>query len=343
MAKCFSVVLVVFAVSAANVPDSSNNVVDLGKILKKMKSLESKVAEVEMLKRKVATLENGKASKRIADMQLQKSDTADIETLKRRVAAIEKEKSTRNGICRIKNNPCGDGCICVENYLLVSKYFCDCRSQITRRDCKEHYQQGARINGLYTINNNINGHNLQVFCDQTTDGGGWTVIQRRVDGSENFYRNWTEYKLGFGQLHREHWLGNENIFHLTSQAFLRGSQVRFDMLVKGGSTMKWAKYSSFSISNEVSGYRLHVSGHSGTITGGYKFTYQDGMKFTTYDRDNDVHDSLQCAVYCHGGFWYRDCNHVNPNGRFEKEGNIEQVFRWYPHRLTFIEMKVRRK
>ena len=78
-----------------------------------------------------------------------------------------------------------------------------------------------------------------------------------MDASENFYRSWVEYKLGFGQLRREHWLGNENIFHLTSQAFLKGSELRFDMLVKGASTMEWAKYSNFNVNNEASGYKLH--------------------------------------------------------------------------------------
>lgn len=41
-------------------------------------------------------------------------------------------------------------------------------------------------------------------CDMITDGGGWIVIQRRVaGGSVNFYRNWTEYENGFGDLDNE--------------------------------------------------------------------------------------------------------------------------------------------
>lgn len=48
-----------------------------------------------------------------------------------------------------------------------------------------------------------------------TKGGGWTVIQKRFDGSEDFFREWRDYKFGFGNLHREFWIGLENIYQLT--------------------------------------------------------------------------------------------------------------------------------
>ena len=38
-----------------------------------------------------------------------------------------------------------------------------------------------------------------VYC-QAEAGHNWTVIQRRVDDSVNFYRNWADYRAGFGEI-----------------------------------------------------------------------------------------------------------------------------------------------
>ncbi|XP_066917957.1 fibrinogen C domain-containing protein 1-B-like [Clytia hemisphaerica] len=226
---------------------------------------------------------------------------------------------------------------------MVQKFYCDCRNKPVRRDCKEHHGSGERINGLYRINKNVASIIVQVFCDQTTDGGGWTLLQRRVDGSENFYRNWTEYKNGFGKLNKEHWLGNENLYLLSSQAFLKRSEVRFDLMPKKGG-MLWAKYSNFEITSEATGYEIHISGYSGTA--GDRMSYHDGMKFSTYEKDLDKSSGTNCAVRDHGAWWYRTCTTINLNGvydEFSKQANGYSAFWWDPHRLRYSEMKLRRK
>ena len=55
-----------------------------------------------------------------------------------------------------------------------------------------------------------------MFCDQKAAGGGWTVLQKRLDGSVNFYLCWADYKGGFGNFKGEFWLGLDKINHLTN-------------------------------------------------------------------------------------------------------------------------------
>ena len=78
------------------------------------------------------------------------------------------------------------------------------------RDCKDAYENGKRKSGIYHINPDGTGL-FSTYCDMQSDGGGWTVIQRRRDGSVNFYRNWKDYVMGFGDLNGEYWLGLEKI------------------------------------------------------------------------------------------------------------------------------------
>ena len=263
----------------------------------------------------------------------------------KRSPAMKPGVITQHGICQImKSSPCGN-CDCVEDLSLFQKYFCDCRAIPVERDCKEHYLQGQRVDGLYLVNYNHGNRLAQVFCDQTTDGGGWTVAQRHMDGSENFFRNWTEYKVGFGELHKEHWLGNEPIYLLTSQAFFKGSELRVELQIKGESTMRWAKYSRFGVDSEHTGYALRVTGFSGSSGLDDRLAYHNNMKFSTYDVDNDLRSSGSCSLTYFGAWWYNDCHHSNLNAQYNEFQVYDwtQSFSWYPNLLQFSEMKFRRK
>ena len=140
---------------------------------------------------------------------------------------------------------------------------------------------------VYTLSPD-RGVPFQAYCDMHIDGGGWTVFQRRKDGSVNFYRGWKDYVNGFGNLNGEHWLGLEKIYRLTKSTSL----LRVDMTsyAKGS---KYAKYSNFKVGNSASKYTLHVSGYSGNA--GDSLKYHSGMKFATKDNKNNKFGKKLCS------------------------------------------------
>ena len=175
------------------------------------------------------------------------------------------------------------------------------------KDCTALYQGGERRNGVYTVQPDKQPA-FQVYCDMTTDGGGWTVFQRRQDGSVDFYLNWQQYKTGFENLNGEFWLGNDYIHRLTAR---KASSLRVEVEDWDG-TRKYAKYGSFGIGDESDKYRLRVGLYSGTA--GDSMNRHNNLAFTTKDRDNDKH-SINCAID-HGAWWYDNCHDSDLNGKY---------------------------
>ena len=101
---------------------------------------------------------------------------------------------------------------------------------------------------------------FQVLCDMTTDGGGWTIFQRRMDGSVDFYVDWESYKRGFGNLEGEFWLGNDYLHRLTESASM---VFRIDMEDYEGDR-RFAKYMTFAVADESDNYRVTIDGYRGT-------------------------------------------------------------------------------
>ena len=102
---------------------------------------------------------------------------------------------------------------------------------------------------------------FEVFCDQKTAGGGWTVFQKRFDGSLNFFRDWDAYKRGFGNLKNEFWLGLDKIHRLTVSS---SNKLRVDLEDIHGHTA-FAEYSSFSVGSEREKYQLSLESYSGKL------------------------------------------------------------------------------
>ncbi|XP_056256013.1 angiopoietin-1 isoform X1 [Seriola aureovittata] len=181
------------------------------------------------------------------------------------------------------------------------------------RDCADLYQAGFHKNAIYTIQ--INSQDTKkVYCNMETAGGGWTVIQRREDGSVDFQRTWKEYKMGFGSVSAEHWLGNEYVYQLTSQ---RQYALRVELTDWDGH-QAFSLYDRFQIGSEKQNYRLFLKSHSGTA-GRQSSLVIHGADFSTKDMDND-NCLCKCALMLTGGWWFDACGPSNLNGMYFTQG-----------------------
>ena len=178
----------------------------------------------------------------------------------------------------------------------------------------------------------------------TTDGGGWTMLQRRFDGSVDFNQNWTTCEYPFGNLTGEHWLGLINMHRLTTSA---PQELRVDLEDFQMNT-RYARYTTFTVGNATTDYRLQVSGYSGTAGDG--MSYSSGKRFSTKDRDHDTHprSSFDCAAFRKSPWWFDSCTLANLNGKYY-HSNVYSVdaLNWTPwhsqRSLKKASMKMRRK
>ena len=174
-----------------------------------------------------------------------------------------------------------------------------------------------------------------------TDGGGWTIFQKRMDGSVDFYLNWADYVHGFGNISEEHWLGLSKLHRLANGSV--STELRVDMKDKDG-VYGYAKYSLFYIGGSSTDYTLHISGYSGPSGVGDSLAHHNGQKFSTKDNDNDSW-SGNCADKYFGGWWYEKCHASNLNGRYDDDeygvGINWATWKGFRYSLPFTEMKVR--
>ncbi|XP_070354088.1 tenascin-R isoform X2 [Equus asinus] len=206
------------------------------------------------------------------------------------------------------------------------------------QDCAQHLMNGDTLSGVYTIF--LNGElsqKLQVYCDMSTDGGGWIVFQRRQNGQTDFFRKWAEYRVGFGNLEDEFWLGLDNIHRITSQGRY---ELRVDM--RDGQEAAFAYYDKFSVEDSRSLYKLRIGGYNGTA--GDSLSYHQGRPFSTEDRDNDV-AVTNCAMSYKGAWWYKNCHRTNLNGKYGESRHSQGInwYHWKGHEFSipFVEMKMR--
>ena len=235
----------------------------------------------------------------------------------------------------------------------------DCRLKETQpsplpsplpRDCTEIYLKGNHTSGIHKIQPNPpqglyhsnTSAPVSVYCDMDTDDGAWTVFQRRHNGLVDFYRDWEDYKQGFGYVNGDYWLGLQILHWLTSTARY---ELRVDLEDFAGNTA-YAKYSSFQIADERLFYKLIIGDYEGTA--GDSLRRHHYMNFSTRDQDHDIWDDGNCAQYVTGAWWYETCLASNLNGVYMGPSVISDKgmawYRWYNtwKVLKKSEMKIRR-
>ncbi|XP_013913047.1 PREDICTED: ficolin-2-like [Thamnophis sirtalis] len=210
------------------------------------------------------------------------------------------------------------------------------------RSCKELLAQGEVLSDWYTIYPQ-DCRPLRVLCDMDTDGGGWLVFQRRSDGSVDFFRDWADYKKGFGSELNEFWLGNDHLHRLTS---IGKNELRVD-LIDFESNHTFAKYGSFKVAAESDLYRLAVSNFTGGSAGDSLIPKHDTMAFSTRDKINNP-KGQKCPLKCKGAWWYRQCHDSNLNSLYfqghhnsEGDGINWRTGRGHHYSYKHTEMKIR--
>ncbi|KAK1334045.1 hypothetical protein QTO34_005044 [Cnephaeus nilssonii] len=218
-----------------------------------------------------------------------------------------------------------------------------CPSGARPRDCLDVLLSGRQEDGVYSVFPTHDPAGFQVYCDMRTDGGGWTVFQRREDGLRELLP-----RLGGvpRRLRQAHGGALARLHALTAQA---AYELHVDLEDFDNGTA-YARYGRFgvglrSVDPEDDGYPLTVADYSGTA--GDSLLKHSGMRFTTKDRDGD-HSDNNCAAFYRGAWWYRNCHTSNLNGQYLRGAHASYAdgVEWsswtgWQYSLKFSEMKIR--
>ncbi|KAF6107438.1 angiopoietin like 3 [Phyllostomus discolor] len=175
-------------------------------------------------------------------------------------------------------------------------------------DCTAIYNKGEHTSGIYPIRPS-NSQVFTVYCD-VKSGNSWTLIQHRIDGSQNFNETWKNYRYGFGQLDGEFWLGLEKIYSIVKQS----NYILRIELEDWKDTKHYIEY-SFHLGNHETNYKLRLIEIKGNVPN--ILPENKDLVFSTWDHKAQGH--VLCPESYSGGWWWHDvCEENNLNGKYNK-------------------------
>ncbi|XP_033121524.1 fibrinogen-like protein A [Anneissia japonica] len=183
------------------------------------------------------------------------------------------------------------------------------------RDCSQIAANLPRAtSGTYPV---TDGRATFLVKCEIANSEGWTVLQKRENHAFNFNRTWKEYKVGFGNINKDYWIGNDVISRLTAEATY---SVKVQLYTVGGDLLT-ATYDSFKIMDESNNYELELGSLIESNTGNIIYSAHYNS-FSTYDRDNDRDTNNNCALKNGGGWWFGVCSYsCFLNGLFDASFN----------------------